>query len=65
MVKFLCLVCEKAVGTNHNPVYCDMRDIWVHIYCNKICKKHTEILKKINPPGSVNSVFEKKTPFLV
>ena len=39
MVKFPCLVCEKAVGINHNAVFCDMCDRWVHIYCNNIWKK--------------------------
>ena len=65
MVKFPCLVCEKAVGTNDNAVCCDMCDRWVHIYCNNICKKTYRDLQKIKPPGSVNPVFEKKSPFLV
>ena len=49
MVTFPCLVYEKAVGTNHNAVYCDICDRQVHIYFNNICNKHTEVVKKIKP----------------
>ena len=63
MVKFPCLVCEKAVGTNHNAVCCDMCDTWVHIYCNNICKERHRDLKKDQTPWSCKSCIRKEIPF--
>ena len=63
MVKFPCLVCEKAVGTNDNAVCCDMCDRWVHIYCNNICKKTYRDLKKDQNPWFCKSFIQKEIPF--
>ena len=60
MVKFPYLVFEKAVGTNHNTVFCDMCDRWVHIYCNNISKKHTEIFKNIKKYKRSKSYIQKE-----
>ena len=36
--KFPCGVCYKAVAKNHNAVYCDSCNLWVHIKCNNLTK---------------------------
>ena len=34
IVKYPCLVCNRAVTKNHKAVQCDCDDSWVHIACN-------------------------------
>ena len=34
ILKYPCLVCNKAVAKNHKAVQCDRCDRWVHIACN-------------------------------
>ena len=62
MVKFSCLVCGKAVGTNCNAVCCDMCHRWGHIYCNNICKKTYRDAKKDQNPWFCKSCFLKRNP---
>ena len=33
-----CGICAKAVANNHNAVYCDICNLWVHMKYNYITK---------------------------
>ena len=35
---FPCSICPKNVAKNHNAVYCDICNLWVHIKCNNNTK---------------------------
>ena len=63
MIKFPCLVCQKAVGTNYNSVCCDMCDRWVQIYCKNIYSKTDRNLKKYLTSLFCKSCFQKEIPF--
>ena len=60
---FPCLVCEKAVRTNHNTVCCDMFDSWLYIYCKNICKITYRDLKKYQTPWFCKSCLRKGIPY--
>ena len=64
MVKFPCSVCEKPVVINHEAVCCDICNSWVHIYCNNICKKTYNNLKKDPTPWFCKCFIQKEIPFL-
>ena len=36
--KFSCSICPKNVAKNHNAVYCDICNLWVHLKCINIRK---------------------------
>ena len=58
IVKYQCLVCNRAVAKNHKTVQCDC-DRWVHIACNYL-NVHTENSKRINHHGIVYTVLKRK-----
>ena len=33
-----CCICHKTVAKNHNAVFCDVCNQWVHILCNNITR---------------------------
>ena len=53
MVNFLCSVCEKPVGINHEAVCCDKCEKWVHIRYNNISRKtqHYGIVSFVSVPN--------------
>lgn len=36
--KLPCGFCYRAVAKNHNAVYCDSCNLWVHMKCNNLIK---------------------------
>ena len=38
MVKFPCVICQKAVVTKQKAICCDLCNKWIHIGCNNINK---------------------------
>ena len=63
MVKFPCSVCEKPVAINHEAVFCDICNRWVHNRCNNICKKTYNNLKKDPTPWFCKCCMQKEIPF--
>ena len=63
MIKFPCQLCEKPVVTNHNAIYCDICDCWVHIHCNNIFKQTYRQLQKYPSPWYCKSCLKKEIPF--
>lgn len=60
LVKFMCQVCEKVVGTNHNAICCDMCDRFIAI---RFAKKADIYLKKDQVPCFCKSSTPKELPF--
>ena len=54
MVNFPCSVSEKQVGIDHKAACCDKCNKWVHIRCNNIYKKFTDVSRKTQHHGIVS-----------
>ena len=52
VIQFPCAVCNKAVGTGHRAIKCDICEKWIHIKCNKL-EKNDYISFQNNP----NKIF--------
>ena len=63
MVNFSCKVCEKPVEIDHEAVFCDKCNKWVHIRCNNICKKTCRCLKKAPTPWYCKLCIRAEFPF--
>ena len=63
MVNFPCSVCEKPVAINHEAVFGDNCNKWVHIRCNNTCKKTYRCLKKDPTPWYCKLCIRSELPF--
>ena len=62
-IKFPCGVCNKTVAKNHNAVYCDSCDRWVHLKCNFLNKNTYRKLQKDNSPWFCINCVKNHLPF--
>lgn len=62
-IKYPCGVCSRSVANNHNAVYCDSCDSWVHIKCNFLNKKTYKKLQKDNNPWFCIKCLRNQLPF--
>ena len=63
MVKFLCGICQKAVGKKHNAVCCDLCNEWIQISCNNLDKKTYKLLEGSKTKWFCINCTKKEFPF--
>ena len=66
VVRFPCLVYNRAVARKHRAVQCDLCDSWVYIASNKLVKKHDQTCQKLQkdkPPWYCTYCFRKELPY--
>ena len=63
IVKFSVRAYKKPIATNHNAIFCDMCDKWVHLHCNNICIKTCRDLKKDPNQSYCKLCTRKEIPF--
>ena len=61
--KFPCGVCQNTVAKNHNGVYCDSCDRWVHLKCNFLNKNTYKKIQKDNSPWFCINCVKNQLPF--
>ena len=61
--KFSCGVCYESVAKNHNAVYCDSCNLWVHIKCNNLTKFCYRRLQTSQEPWHCKNCMKKILPF--
>ena len=63
IVRFPYLVCRKPVAKNHEAIYYDKYNWWVHRQCNNLCKRTYRDLWKTDIPLYCNKSIKDITPF--
>ena len=63
IVQFPCLVYKKPVAKNHEAIWYDKCNWWVHRQCNNLCKKTYGDLEKTDMPWYCKKCIMDVTPF--
>ena len=58
-----CGICAKAVANNHNAVYCDICNLWVHMKYNYITKFCYRKLQQSHEPWYGQKCIKQVLPF--
>ena len=56
-------ICSGSVAKNHNAIYCDSCDRWVHIKCNFLDEKTYRKLQKDTNPWCCVKCLRDQLPF--
>ena len=62
-MKFPCNICEKNVVSNHNAIYCDICNKWVHISCNNMSRYCYRKLQKDSTRWYFMNCLKQVLPF--
>ena len=63
VIKDPCKICERPVAKNHHAINCDICETWVHIKCNRICKKTYQNLQNKDEQWYCIECFKHMIPY--